>query len=208
MPIRVALVEDNAGLRESLTVLIDGSDGFTCIGAFGNAEEALRRLPARKPDVVLMDVHLPKGGGIDCTRELKGLLPTTQVMMLTVEEDSRVAFAALEAGASGYLLKRLPPAKLLEAIQELHRGGSPMSSQIARRVVQTFHERGRSQREEENLTPRERELLDLLAQGYRSREAADQLSLSVQTVNSHCRRIYEKLQVRSRAAAVAKHLRR
>jgi DNA-binding NarL/FixJ family response regulator len=206
--IKVAIVEDNDAIRESLAVILNGSPGFRCVQACRTAEEAVQKIPLDSPDVVLMDINLPKMSGIECVRELKELLPTSQIIMLTIEEDSRRVFQSLEAGAAGYLVKNLPPAKILEAIEEVHRGGSPMSSQIARMLVQSFQERGQSRREEENLTPREEEILALVSKGYRSKEVADALAIAVQTVETHLRNIYEKLHVRSRVEAVAKFLQR
>jgi DNA-binding NarL/FixJ family response regulator len=208
MPIRVSIVEDDDGIRESLAVIVAGSEGFRCVSRHRSAEDALRDLPAAKPDVVLMDINLPKMSGINCVRKLKELLPSTQTLMLTVYEDNDSIFDSLAAGASGYLLKRTPPARLLEAIDEVHKGGSPMTTSIARRVVQSFQTMGRSTREEENLTPREEEILSYLAKGYRYKEIADQLFISVETVRSHLHRVYEKLHVRSRTEAVVKFLRK
>lgn len=208
MSIRVSLVEDNAAIRDSLAAILNGSPGFACRHVCTTAEEALRKIQNEPPDVVLMDINLPGMSGIECVRRLKERLPPLQIIMLTIEEDSRRVFESLEAGASGYLVKHLPPAEILEAIQEVHRGGSPMSSQIARLVVQTFQSRGQSRRLEENLTPREEEILTWLTKGYRSKEIADALGIATQTVNVHLRNIYEKLHVRSRAEAVAKFLRK
>ena len=206
MSIKVSIVEDDDGIRESLSVIINGSDGFRCVSKYPNAEDALRDLPRIKPDVVLMDINLPKMSGIHCVRKLKDVCPATQTIMLTVYEDSDSIFDSLSAGANGYLLKRTPPAKLLEAIDEVYRGGSPMTTSIARRVVQSFHQMGRSAREDENLTKREEEVLSYLAKGYRYKEIADQLFISVETVRSHLHRVYEKLHVRSRTEAVVKFL--
>ncbi len=208
MPIKVSIVEDDDGIRESLAVIVAGSEGFRCVSKHRSAEDALRELPAAKPDVVLMDINLPKMSGISCVRKLKELLPSAQTLMLTVYEDNDSIFDSLAAGASGYLLKRTPPAKLLEAIDEVHKGGSPMTTSIARRVVQSFHKMGRSEREEENLTPREEEILSYLSKGYRYKEIADQLFISVETVRSHLHRVYEKLHVRSRTEAVVKFLKK
>ena len=206
MSIRVAIVEDNEAIRESLALILDGAPGLRCCGAWATAEEALSKLPQLPADVVLMDINLPGQSGIECVRRLKGVLPKLQVIMLTIEGDSRKVFESLKAGASGYLIKNLPPAQILEAVEEVHRGGSPMSSQIARMLVQQFQQPGRGQAEVARLTPREEEVLELAVKGYRSKEIADALSLSVQTVQTHFRNIYEKLQVRSRAEAVARYL--
>ncbi len=206
MDIKVAIVEDNEKIREGLAALIDGSEGFGCTETFETAEEALRRLPAYLPDVVLMDIQLPKMSGIECLEKLKQLLPDVQVMMLTVYEDDEKIFKSIVAGATGYILKRTPPAQLLEAIRELHEGGSPMSDQIARKVVQAFREMGKSSKETENLSDREIEILSFLAKGFHDKEIADKFFLSVKTVRTHLRNIYKKLHVRSRTEAVLKYL--
>lgn len=206
--IKVAIVEDHAAMRDGLAMILNGSLGFTCTCAAQNADEALQRIPLNPPDVILMDIHLPGKSGIECVRRLKLLLPATPIVMLTIEEDASRVFQSLEAGASGYLVKNLPPAEILEAIQEVHRGGAPMSSQVARLVVQSFHRRGASRLADENLTRREEEILELISKGYRTKEAAVTLNISGQTVETHLRNVYDKLHVRSRAAAVAKYLQR
>lgn len=202
--VNVAIIEDSDDIREGLKVLINGSDGFRCLADYSSAEAALRDLPAKNPDVVLMDIKLPGMSGIACTRELKARRPDLPVVVLTVYENDEQIFEALKAGASGYLLKKTPPARLLEAIQDVLNGGSPMSSQIARKVVSAFHQMGTSQKEMENLTNREQEILSYLAKGYRYKEIAEALFLSVETVRTHLRNIYEKLHVRSRSEAVLK----
>jgi len=206
--IRVAVVEDNTAVREGLAAILNGSSGFKCTIACGSAEEAVRLIPADPPHVVLMDINLPRRSGIECVRELRTRLPGLQVIMLTIEEDSQRVFKSLEAGATGYLLKNVTPAQILEAVAEVHRGGSPMSSQIARMLVQSFHRRRRQGASEEELTAREEEILQLIAKGYRSKEVAEALRISVQTVETHLRNIYDKLHVRSRAGAVARFLQR
>ena len=206
MNIRVAIVEDNDSIRESLALILDGSPGLRCCGAWRTAEAALENLPRKPADVVLMDINLPGQSGIECVRHLKAVLPKLQIIMLTIEDDSRKVFESLKAGASGYLLKNLPPAQILEAVEEVHRGGSPMSSQIARLLVQQFQQSGRRNDEMARLTPREEEVLSLAVKGYRSKEIADALSLSTQTVQTHFRNLYEKLHVRSRVEAVARYL--
>jgi DNA-binding NarL/FixJ family response regulator len=208
MSIRVAIVEDNDSIRESLALILDGSPGLRCCGAWGTAEAALANLPRESADVVLMDINLPGRSGIECVRQLKAVVPELQIIMLTIEDDSRMVFESLRAGASGYLIKNLPPAQILAAVEEVHRGGSPMSSQIARMLVQQFQQAGRGHSELARLTPREEEVLGLAVKGYRSKEIADALSLGVQTVQTHFRNIYEKLHVRSRAEAVARYLKR
>lgn len=208
MPIRVAIVEDNEKIREGLAALIDGSEGFQCTAAYETAEEALRYLPAYHPDVVLMDIQLPKMSGIECVAHLKEHDSNMQVMMLTVYEDDDKVFKSIVAGATGYILKRTPPAELLEAIKDLHEGGSPMSDQIARKVVKAFQEMGKSSKETENLSERELEILSYLAKGYHDKEIADKFFLSVKTIRTHLRNIYKKLHVRSRTEAVLMYLRK
>lgn len=206
MSIKVAIVEDNEKVREGLSALIDGSDGFRCTEAYANAEDALRVLPAYNPDVVLMDIHLPRMSGIECVVKLKEQRPELQIMMLTVYEDDDNVFKSILAGATGYILKRTPPTDLLEAIRDLHEGGSPMSDQIARKVVQAFQQMGKSSTETENLSGRENEILAYLAKGYHDKEIAEKFFLSVKTIRTHLRNIYRKLHVRSRTEAVLKYL--
>jgi DNA-binding NarL/FixJ family response regulator len=206
MDIKVAIVEDNEKIREGLAMLIDGSAGFHCSETYETAEEALRRLPKYHPDVVLMDIQLPRMSGIECVARLKEEQPDIQFMMLTAYDDDEKVFKSILAGATGYILKRTPPAELLEAIREVHEGGSPMSDQIARKVVQAFREMGKSSKETENLSDREMEILSYLAKGYHDKEIADKFFLSVKTVRTHLRNIYKKLHVRSRTEAVLKYL--
>lgn len=206
--IRVSIVEDDARVRASLARLIDGAPRFRCVSQHESAERAIAELPAVRPDVVLMDINLPGMSGVDCVRRLKVLLPGTQVVMLTVYEDTDLIFAALAAGATGYLLKRTPPDELLDGIRDVHRGGSPMTGHIARKVVQSFRDADRGGTDGDALSPREREVLDHLAQGYLYKEIAARLAISYDTVHTYVRRIYEKLQVHSRTEAVAKHLMR
>lgn len=206
MSIRVAVVEDNDKIREGLAAIIDGSDGFACSVMCRSAEEALRQIPPYAPDVVLMDIQLPRMSGIECIQKLKPLLPAAQFMILTVYEDDETVFKSLVAGATGYILKRTPPTQLLDAIRELHEGGSPMTDQIARKVVSIFQQMGHSSAETENLTDREHEILALLAKGYYDKELADRLFLSIKTVRTHLRNIYKKLHVRSRTEAVLRYL--
>lgn len=207
-PIRVALVEDDASIRRALEVVLNGAPGFACVGAFGSGEEALTRLAGAAPQVVLMDIQLPRMSGVECVARLKARHPEMQVLMLTVFEDDELVFDSLAAGATGYLLKRTPPAEILQAIAEIHRGGSPMTSYIARKVVQSFQRPSRGAAERLPLSEREREILQQLARGYRYKEIADALGISLDTVRTHLRRIYEKLQVHSRTEAVVKFLRR
>lgn len=208
MPITVAIVEDNNQFRATLGRLIARSDDFRCISQHANAEAALEALPADPPNVVLMDINLPGMNGVECVRQLKQLLPKTQVLMLTAYEDTDNIFNALAAGATGYLLKRTSKAELLDAIRDVHHGGSPMTTHIARKVVQSFQRVGSSPQPTENLSPREQEVLDCLTRGLLYKEIADQLGISYETVHTYIRRIYEKLQVRTRTEAVAKFLQR
>ena len=203
-PIRVALVEDNAPLRLQLAQLIGGAPGFLCVGDFADAESALAGLPAAAPDVVLMDIQLSKMSGVECVARLKHRLPDVKVVMLTAYDDSDTIFQALENGASGYLLKRTPPADLLRSIEDVQNGGAPMNSHIARLVVQSFHRRGSSPRPAENLTAREEEVLRLVAQGYINKEIADTLGISLETVRQHLKNCYAKLHVRTRTEAAMK----
>jgi DNA-binding NarL/FixJ family response regulator len=204
--IAVAIVEDDVPAREILADWIRQAEGFSCAGEFDDAETALSQLPNEKPSVVLFDINLPGMNGIECVRRLKPRLPDTQFLMVTVYEDANHIFNALSAGASGYLLKQMRRSELLDALKDVHAGGSPMSSQIARKVVQSFR---RNETESDGgtveLSGREREVLELLARGYLYKEIAEMLKISVQTVNTYIRRIYEKLHVRSRAQAVAKY---
>jgi RNA polymerase sigma factor (sigma-70 family) len=205
---RVALVEDDRQVRAGLRLLIDNSDTCACVAAFGSAEDALARLPSLDVDVVLMDIHLPGLSGIECIRELKLRQPKLRIMMLTVFEDHDRIFQSLAAGASGYLLKQTPPDKLLEAITELHRGGAPMSMQIARQVIETFHQSASDEETVASLSPREKEIIALLGKGYLYKEIASQLGISVETVRTHIHNTYQKLHVRSRTEAVMKVFRR
>jgi DNA-binding NarL/FixJ family response regulator len=205
-PIRVSVVEDDARVRGSFSRLVDRADGFSCVSQHSSAEEALDELPLVRPDVVLMDINLPGINGVECVRKLKSMLPNSQVVMLTVYEDTDLIFGALAAGATGYLLKRTPPDELLRGISDVHRGGSPMTSHIARKVVQSFRQSDPEGTEAGPLSRREREVLDYLARGYLYKEIAAELAISYDTVHTYVRRIYEKLQVHSRTEAVAKHL--
>lgn len=203
--IGVSIIEDDASAREILTDWIRQAHGFRCVSQHGSAESALMKLQAEKPSVVLMDINLPGMSGIECVRQLKPQLPDTQFVMLTVYEDTDHIFDALAVGASGYLLKQTPRDELLTALKDVHAGGSPMTSNIARKVVQSFLRPAPQADESVNLSPREREVLELLACGYLYKEIADNLGISVATVVTYIRRIYEKLHVRSRAQAVAKY---
>jgi DNA-binding NarL/FixJ family response regulator len=199
-------VEDDARIRESLAILLNGVEGFRCVGTHGSAEQALGAIPSEKPEVVLMDINLPNMSGIECVAKLKARLPAVQILMLTVYDDSERIFRALTEGASGYIVKRTAPDKLLEAIREAHQGGSPMSPHIARKVVQYFHQLGPAKHETEDLTDREREVLEHLAKGYLYKEIADALGIGVETVRRHLTNIYAKLHVHTRTEAAVKYL--
>ncbi|MFQ5569359.1 MAG: response regulator [Rhodothermales bacterium] len=206
MAIRIGVIEDQTKVREGLALIIDASEGYECLGRWGTAEAALEDLETLDLDVVLMDIGLPGMSGIEATSLLKARRAEVQVMMLTVYEDDDRIFESLRAGASGYILKKTPPTDLLDAIRDLHEGGSPMSGEIARRVVEAFRRPAVSREVQEKLTLREQEILALLVQNYRYREIADQLYISVDTVRTHIRHIYEKLHVHSRAEAVMKYM--
>jgi DNA-binding NarL/FixJ family response regulator len=205
MPVTIAIVEDNADFGEELTQLLAEVPDFSCTCLCRNVQTALRQVPRHAPDVILMDLQLPDGSGIECTAELKRLLPQAQIMIFTVYEDSAQIYQALAAGASGYLLKRTPPDKLIRAIRELKDGGVPMSSEVAQKVIQAFRKPGGSVEKADGLTPREEEVLELLTRGRISKEIASDLGISLDTVNSHVKHIYKKLHVRSRVEAVMKY---
>jgi len=202
----VAIVEDNNDFRATLARYLNDAPGYRCVCACSTSEEALQKIKRLVPDVVLMDIHLPNMSGVDCTRRLKELCPGIQILILTVYEDNERVFGALKAGATGYLLKRSDPADILHAIQDVKQGGAPMSSQIARRVVQSFRERAQQTLKDQALSVREEEILQHLSKGYSTKEIADRLSVSVNTVRTHLQHIYEKLHVRSRTEAVVKFL--
>ena len=208
VPIKVSIVEDDDWIRENLATQLGKTKGFICGGCYRNGEEALAQLPKEAPNVILMDINLPKMSGIECVRQLKRLIPSVQILMLTVYEDSEKIFDSLLAGAGGYLLKRTPQAEIFDAITEVHRGNSPMTGHIARKVVQYFNQRGSAETEIEKLSKREKEVLDHLAQGIPYKEIADVLVLSIDTVRMHIKGIYSKLHVHSRGEAVAKYLRK
>lgn len=207
MSISVSIVDDDARLRESLAGLIDGAPGYRCLSQHASSESALREIPRVYPEVVLMDINLPGLNGIECVRRLKPLLPATQIIMLTVYNQTEHIFEALAAGATGYLLKHTEPEELLAAIRDVRDGNSPINSSIARKIVQSFQRAAQPGEETATLSPRELEVLDLLAKGYLYKEIADKIGISFSTVRTHVRHIYEKLHVRSRTEAVAKHLR-
>jgi DNA-binding NarL/FixJ family response regulator len=204
--LRVVLIEDHPEVRESWQRLISSLPDFSCVSVFSTAEEALRQVPAIKPDIVLMDIILPRMSGIECTARLKALLPQTRIVMLTAVDDDEIVFMALEAGADGYLLKRTKPADMRSALLDVLGGGAPMTSEIARRVVESFRQRSKSRSEAVRLTLREEEVLVLLSKGYSNKEIADRIELSVDTVRSHLKHIYEKMHVRSRTEAVIRYM--
>ena len=206
LTIRIAVVDDDQTVREGLRMLLQASPGYTCVAAYASGEEALAGLPALQPDVVLMDIHLPGINGIECILTLKSLNLPMVFIMLTVFENPDAIFRSLSAGASGYLTKQTPPAKILEAITDVHRGGSPMSSEIARKVVQSFQSSPEAIKIMGGLTRREEEILACLAKGHLYKEIGDTLNISIDTVRSHIRHIYEKLQVKTRTEAVLKYL--
>lgn len=201
----VIIVEDDRGLREQIVEILGTAPDLQCLGAYASAESALPQILEKKPEVVLMDIKLPGMSGIQCVAEIKKVMPTMQVIMVTVYEDSERIFRALKAGANGYLVKSSPPGQLLAAIRDVSMGGAPMSSHIASKVVRHFHLIGISPMESENLSPREREVLDLLAAGFIYKEIGDQLKISAETVRTYVKNICQKMHVRSRVEAVAKH---
>ena len=203
--IRVAVVEDDDRLRANFVARLERAEGLRCVAAYSDAEQAMAQLPEAAPDVVLMDINLPGKSGIDCVRALKPRSPATQFLMLTVYEDVELIFRSLQAGATGYLLKRSVPEELVDAIRDLHAGGAPMTSLIARKVVESFTPKPASPATAQ-LTPREREIVEALAQGHAYKEIADRLAIGISTVRTHLQRIYEKLQVNNRTEAVVKFL--
>lgn len=202
--IRVAIIEDRREIREGLTMLINGTDGFLCTGSYGSMEESLGKISHQPPDLVLMDIGLPGMSGIEGLRILKDRHPDMLLLMLSIYDDDERIFDAMCAGASGYLLKKTPPARLLECIREVVSGGAPMSPEVARRVIELFREIRPPERAEYDLTPHETRLLKLLVEGHNYKTAAAELNVSVHTVSFHLRSIYEKLQVHSKSEAVAK----
>ncbi|MEO7099563.1 MAG: response regulator transcription factor [Luteolibacter sp.] len=204
--IRISIVEDHRATRESLVKLLRHAADVVCLGAYGNAEQALIEIPHSPPDVILMDINLPGASGIECVRKLKADFPAVEFLMLTTYDDTDLIYSALRAGASGYLLKRAAPDMLLDAVRSVHAGGSPMSPEIARRVVSGFREPASPSSGLEDLSPREREILDQLAEGLPYKQIADRLGISPHTVHNHLRKIYGKLQVQSRTEAVVKFI--
>lgn len=207
MPISVSIVEDDISTRTSLAALLSSAPTLRCMATYATGEKAIAGIPLEKPDVALVDINLPGMSGIECVAKLKAKLPALHVMMLTTYEDSDLIFDSLRAGANGYLLKNMPPDELIAAVAEVQAGGAPMSMQVARKVVQHFHRAQTSADEVEKLSPREYEILGLLAKGKLYKEIADQLGITLGTVRTHQRRIYEKLHVQSRTEAAVKFLR-
>jgi DNA-binding NarL/FixJ family response regulator len=204
MPIRVGIIEDDVSLRKGLAMLIGGTPGYQCTGQFCSVEEALRLLAPEPPEVLLLDIHLPGMTGSEGVSVLRAEYPSMQILMLTVYADEDKVFQSICNGACGYLLKKTPPAKLLEAIAEAHQGGAPMSPEIARKVVTLFQKTRPAQKQDEPLSPQEVRLLGLLADGHSYKTAAQELDISVNTVRNHVRSIYEKLHVHSKSEAVLK----
>lgn len=206
MAIKVCIVEDNAGMRESFAQLLNQAPGVRCVHAYASGEEAVRDMVSRQPDVALVDIHLPGIDGIECVARLKTQMPKLQVLMLTRYEQSDLIFDSIRAGASGYLLKNTPPVELIQAVEQVHAGGAPMTMQIARKVIDHFRHIQKPSSEVEKLTPREQEVLGLLAKGYLYKEISDSLQISINTLRNHLRAIYEKLHVHSRTEATVKFL--
>jgi len=204
--VKIAIVEDNPGIRNGLEEMINSAADMTCVASFATAEDAIRSLGTHAPDVVIMDIHLPFRSGIECTRRLKDQMPHLQVLILTVYEDNERIFDALKAGASGYLLKRSSPTQILSAIRGINQGGAPMSSQIARKLVASFQAPVPTlDLEGEPLSERESEVLVLITKGYSGKEIAEKMCVSINTVKTHVRHIYQKLHVRSRSEILLRY---
>lgn len=206
-PVQVVIVEDDRAVREGLGMIINGTPGFSCGGTYRSVEEALRLMPAASSDVMLLDIHLPGMLGSDGVLVFREKYPSMQILMLTIYDGQDMVFESICNGACGYLLKKTPPAKLLDAIREAHEGGAPMSPEIARKVVNLFRRTGPLAKMDDNLTPQETRLLQLLADGYSYQAAGGQLNISINTVRNYIRSIYEKLHVNSKSEAVSKALR-
>lgn len=204
--LKVALVEDQPKVRESWIKLIDSFPDFSCICACTTGEEALRVIPQEKPDVVLMDIYLPRMSGIECTVRLKEVLPEIQIVILTAMDDQELVFMALEAGADGYMLKRTKPSDLRNALLDVLAGGAPMTNQIARRVIESFRQKNKIQNDSARLSLREEQILQLLSQGYANKVIADKLGISIDTVCSHLKHVFNKLHVSSRTEAVVRYM--
>ena len=207
-PIRVAIIEDDEWVRDNLAREITNAAGFECSGSYPTAEAALAAIPLHPPEVAVLDIHLPGLDGIECLRRLRASCPNLQFLMLTSYEESEKIFQSLRAGANGYLLKRADSAEVIDAIRQVHEGGAPMSSTIARQVVRHFNQLDSGASELPGLSPREREVLELLARGGAYKEIADQLALSIETIRMNVKHIYSKLHVHSRSEAVAKFFHR
>src|SRR5580700_966051 len=205
-PVKIALVEDQPKVRDSWTRLINSLTDFSCVCACATGEEALRVIPPERPNVVLMDIFLPRMSGIECTARLKEILPQTQIVILTAMDDQELVFMALEAGADGYLLKRTKPSELRTALLDVMGGGAPMTSQIARRVIESFRRKAQTRNESTRLSVREEQILLLLSQGYSNKMIADKLELSVDTVCSHLKHVFSKMHVSSRTEAVVRYM--
>lgn len=206
VPIKICIVEDNADLRESVAQVLNQAPGLRCMSTYASAEAAVRDLPKHKPDVALVDINLPGMNGIECVAKLKIQLPQLQVLMLTRYEQSDMIFDSIRAGASGYLLKHTSAAELIQAVEQVHSGGAPMTMQIARKVINHFQQIQKPASDVEKLSPREQEVLDLLAKGYLYKEIASHLGISINTLRNHLRTIYDKLHVHSRTEATVKYL--
>lgn len=205
-PIRISIVEDDDQIRSMFIILLEGAEGFRCVSAYPDAEEALKDLQAKKPDIVLMDINLPGMSGIECVKKLSEEMPDISVVMLTVYEDNERIFDSLASGAVGYLLKSTSPSLILDSLKDVKNGGAPMSAQIARKVVQSFHKPTQTNQKLETLTDREQEVLSLLASGFMYKEIADELHVSLDTIKTHIRHIYDKLQVRTKTEAVLTYM--
>jgi len=201
MPITVSIVEDVRGTRESLVTLLGITPGVRCLNAYATGEDAVRGIPRDQPEVALVDINLPGMSGIECVARLKARLPELQVLMLTTYDESEVIFNSLRAGAAGYLLKNTPPQELVQANEQVRQGAVPMSMPIARQVIEYFRQPAKAPADAQKLTPREHEIVTLLAKGHLDKEIAAQLDISIGTVRTHLKHIYEKLHVRSRTEA-------
>ena len=206
MPVTVSIVEDHQGTRESLVALLKAEPSMKCLGAHGSGEAAVKAIPEEKPDVAIVDINLPGMSGIECVARLKALMPSLQLLMLTTYQQSDIIFDSLRAGASGYLLKNMSHSELIQAVEQVQAGGAPMSTQIARKVVEHFRGVPQPASEVDRLSPREQEVLAMLAKGFLYKEIGDNLGITLNTVRMHLRHIYEKLHVRSRTEATVKFL--
>lgn len=206
MPIKICIVEDNADMREAVSRVLNHAPGLSCVSTYASAEAAVRDLPAQKPDVVLIDIHLPGMNGIQLVARLKAQFPKIQMLMLTRYEQSDLIFDSIRAGASGYLLKHTPAAELVQAVEQVHAGGAPMTMQIARKVINYFQQINQSASEVKSLTPREKDVLNLLAKGYPYKHIAADLGIAIGTLRVHLRAIYDKLHVHCRTEATVKYL--